>query len=164
MSTSYEIERISDVHDKDIMNRKKKATLNSLTKRLMASILCIAVLLTTFFPDGGTAFAASFNQEILAAVREDGTSDPASEDGAGTTASQSIKTDVGSDTTNEQLESPLAPAIGGGPLSAEEMAREEELFEKRAKAAGAEQGHRLFRLCPDGEVRLRGALQPCRER
>jgi hypothetical protein len=105
VSTSYEIERISDVHDKDIMNRKKKATLNSLTKRLMASILCIAVLLTTFFPDGGTAFAASFNQEILAAVREDGTSDPASEDGAGTTTSQSIKTDVGSDTTNEQLES-----------------------------------------------------------
>ena len=81
-----------------------------------------------------------------------------------TTASQSIKTDVGSDTTNEQLESPLAPAIGGGPLSAEEMAREEELFEKRAKAAGAEQGHRLFRLCPDGEVRFRRALQPCRER
>jgi hypothetical protein len=40
------------------------------------------------------------------------------------------------DASKELQDVPLAPAVGGEPLSAEELAREEELFKKRAEAAG----------------------------
>ena len=113
------------------MNRKKETAVTVIAKRFLASILCLSMLLTAAFPDGGTAFAASLNQELPSAVSERSVNKLSDSSGEGDTHSENMP----STKAKELQDVPLAPAVGGEPLSAEELAREEELFKKRAEAA-----------------------------
>lgn len=119
------------------MNRKKETAVTVIAQRFLASILCLSMLLTAVFPDGGTAFAASLNQELPSAVSEGSVnklSDSSSEEDTDSETMPSAE--AADDASKERQEAPLAPAVGGEPLSAEELAHEEELFKKRAEAAG----------------------------
>lgn len=120
------------------MNRKKETAVTVIAKRFLASILCLSMLLTAAFPDGGTAFAASLNQELPSAVSEGSVnklSDSSSEEDTDSETMPSAEAADADDASKELQDVPLAPAVGGEPLSAEELAREEELFKKRAEAA-----------------------------
>jgi hypothetical protein len=89
------------------------------------------MLLTAVFPDGGTAFAASLNQELPSAVSEGSVnklSDSSSEEDTDSETMPSAEAADADDASKELQDVPLAPAVGGEPLPAEELAREEKLY------------------------------------